>query len=146
MFGYVGGPVINSAGNIVGVVGFDLSTNEGGDLYTRSGHPLVYQTALFKHYINNPPSKEALDAQETDAFLGVFSQPLTDDLATYWKLPQEGGVVVSTVIDGSPAAEAGLLPGDVIVMFNEVPVRAKLDREIPGFTKIVRDAGIGKAV
>src|SRR5690606_4409932 len=42
--------------------------------------------------------------------------------------------------------EAGLLPGDVIVMFNEVPVRAKLDREIPGFTKIVRDAGIGKAV
>ncbi|GMV99522.1 MAG: serine protease [Candidatus Hydrogenedentota bacterium] len=146
VFGYVGGPVVNASGNVVGVVGFDLSTNEGGDLYIRSGHPLVYQSALFQHYIDNPPGKETLDAQEDDAFLGVFTQPLTDDMAEYWNLPKEGGVVVSTVIADSPAAVAGLQAGDVITTFNEIPVRAKLDREILAFTKVIRDAGIGKAV
>jgi S1-C subfamily serine protease len=33
LFGYVGAPAINARGEVVGVVGFDLSTSEGGDLY-----------------------------------------------------------------------------------------------------------------
>lgn len=54
--------------------------------------------------------------------------------------------MVGTVIGPSPAKTAGLKLGDVIVSFNDVPVTAKLDREIVGFTKLVRDTGIGKPV
>jgi len=145
-FGYVGGPVYDTTGTAVGVVGYDLSRNEGGDLYVRSGHPLIYQTKLFQQYIDEPPSEtEELDTAD-DAWLGVFTQPLTDDLAAYWNLDRDGGLVISTVVPGSPAADAGLTSGDIIVNFNGTPIRAKRDREVLGFTKLVRETGPGQTV
>ncbi len=145
LFGFVGSPVMDLSGRIVGVVGFDLATEEGGDLYVRSGHPLVYQTELFAKHIANPPGGES-ETPKDDAFLGVFSQPLTDDLAEYWQVPSNGGIVVGTVMAGSPADLAGIKTGDIIVSFNDTPLRVKQDREVLGFTKLVRDAGVGKPV
>lgn len=138
--GYVGGPVVNVRGDVVGVLGFDLSAGEGGEIYTRSGHPLVFQTALFQKYIDDPPSEEEIAGEREDAWLGVFTQPLTDDLAEYWGLPQDGGVVVSTVLDGSPAYQSGLRMGDVILNFDGTPVVAKLDQDVIAFTKLVRES------
>jgi serine protease Do len=146
LFGYVGAPVMDLSGRIVGVIGFDLSPQEGGDLYVRSGHPLVYQSELFAKYIADPPGENEPKNANEGAFLGVFSQPLTDDLAEYWKLPAKGGIVVSTVMPDSPAEAAGIKAGDVIVNFNSVPVTFKLDREVANFTKLVRDAGVGAQV
>ena len=146
-FGFVGGPAVNTQGRVIGVVGFDLSTQEGGELYVRSGHPLVYQTDLFQQYIDTPPGEhETVPVAGNDAWLGVFTQPLGDDFAEYWNLPKSGGVIVSSVVPGAPAEAAGLQPGDVITSFNDVPIRAKLDREVLGFTKLIRDAGAGKTV
>jgi serine protease Do len=146
LFGYVGSPVMDIAGRIIGVIGFDLSTQEGGDLYVRSGHPLVYQTDLFAKYIANPPGEKDTKTANEGAFLGVFSQPLTDDLAEYWKVPAKGGIVVSTVMPDSPADAAGIVPGDIIIDFNSIPVTSKMDREVANFTKLVRDAGVGAPV
>ncbi len=146
LFGFVGSPVINARGEVVGVVGFDLSSTEGGELYVRSGHPLVYQTALYQEFIENPPSEDDEKPEGEGAFLGVFTQPLTNDLADYWGLAPDGGVVIGTIIPGSPAAAAGLQMGDVITRFDGVPVKAKQDREVLGFTKLVRDVGAGKTV
>jgi serine protease Do len=145
-FGFVSGPVVDGEGRVVGVVGFDLTTAEGGDLYVRSGHPLVYQSELFAKYIKNPPSETEIDEGGDLAFLGVFSQPLTDDLAAYWSLEKKGGLIVSTVIPGSPAAGVGLRQGDIIVRFDGTPIVAKQDRDVVGFTKLVREAGAGKEV
>lgn len=143
-FGFVNGPVIDTQGRVVGVVGFDLSAAEGGELYVRSGHPLVYQTELFAKYIQTPPDGSAAPAGAGDAWLGVFTQPLTDDYAAYWKLDSKGGLIVSTVVPGSPAHTAGLQQGDVIVSFNGTPIRAKQDRDVMGFTQLVRETGAGK--
>ena len=141
-FGFIGGPAVNPSGQVVGVVAFDLSTNEGGDIYTRSGHPLVYQPRLFLDYIKNPPTEETLNGDREDAWLGVFTQPLTEDLAEYWDLPNEGGIVVATVLAGSSARNAGILAGDVIVDFNGIPVSATKDKDIAAFTKMVRESPI----
>lgn len=142
-FGFVAGPVIDTNGETVGLLGFDLARNEGGDIYTRSGHPLVYQASLFQKYIDTPPS----EASDRDwAWLGVFSQPLTDDLARYWGLPAEGGIVVSTVVPGSPAEGAGLQAGDVIRRFNGIPITAKVDSDVTAFTRMVRESAIGESV
>jgi len=145
-YGFVGGPVINVAGEAVGVVGFDLTPAEGGDLYIRSGHPLVYQSDLFQKYIDRPPGERAATEDKEDSWLGVFTQPLTDDLAEYWGLEQNGGVVVSTLVAGSPAEAAGLQRGDVIAYFDDVRIKAKQDHEVLGFTKLVRETGVGKDV
>jgi serine protease Do len=145
-FGYVGGPVVNATGDVVGVVGFDLSPNEGGDLYVRHGHPLVFPASLFMEYIDTPPGESEADDDSEDAWLGVMTQPLTDKLAEYWGLPKEGGVVISSIIGGSPAEDAEFLRGDVVVSFNGVHMRAKQDREMLGFTKLVRETGSGAEV
>jgi len=142
-FGAVGGPVMNAAGEIVGVVGFDLSAQDGGDLYVRSGHPLVYQTKLLKDYIANPQTERE---QKDDAWLGVFTQPLSDDFAEYWDLPKDGGVIVSSLVPGSPALSAGFQRGDVITEFNGTAIRARQNQEVLGFTKLVRETGVGQEV
>jgi len=141
-FGAVGGPVMNAAGEVVGVVGFDLSLQEGGDLYVRSGNPLIYQAELLQTNIDNPQK----ESDREDAWLGVFTQPLTDDMAEYWGLPKNGGVVVATLVPGSPALSAGFQRGDVIIRFDGTPIRARQNQEVLGFTKLVRETGIGKAV
>jgi serine protease Do len=145
-FGFVTGPVIDTHGDVVGVVGFDLATEEGGDLYVRAGHPLVYQAGLFQPYIDRPPTEDTAAEKTEEAWLGVFSQPLTDDLAEYWSLEKKGGVVCSTVVAGSPADKAGLQQGDIILTLNGLPVRPKLDREIVQFTKLVRDTAPGVTI
>ena len=139
-FGYVGGPVVNTSGEVVGVLGFDLSRAEGGDIYTRSGHPLVYQTSLFQKYIDSPPNEDTVPTAKEDAWLGVYTQPLTDNLAEYWGLRQEGGIVVSTVLPGSPADRSGFRPGDVIVNFDGNVLKAKQDQDVSAFTKMVRES------
>jgi len=145
-FGYVGGPVVNMRGEVAGVVGFDLGRGEGGELYTRSGHPLVYQQSLFRNYVEQPPSELAVVPESDDAWLGVLTQPLTRDFADYWELGQQGGIIVSTVVPGSPAAAAGLRAGDILTRFGDTPIRARADRDVLAFTQLVRLAGAGTEV
>lgn len=145
-YNHVGGPVVNEAGEIVGVLGFDLSRAEGGELYSRSGYPLVYQAKLFRKYIANPPGEDTIEEGRADAWLGVYTQPLTDDFAEYWGLSKDGGLIVSTVVPASPAESAGILSGDVIREFDGTPIKSKLDREVISFTKLVRDTGPEKTV
>lgn len=137
--GFVTGPVINGRGQVVGVTGFDLAMAEGGEPFARSGHPLVYQAALFKKHILTPPdqTQESIEAEE--AWLGVFTQPLKEDYARYWKIPEAGGLIVSTVIPDSPAANAGMLPGDIIRRFDGQPIRAIQDRDVLSFTQLVKE-------
>lgn len=145
-YGFIGGPVIDSRGRVVGVMGYDLSPEEGGEFYIRNGHPLLFQAGLFTGAIDAPPGESEDQNKPEDAWLGVFTQPLTDDLAEYWGLPARGGVVISTLVSGSPAEKAGLQRGDVVVEFNGAPVRARQDRDVLQFTRAVRDAGLGANV
>jgi len=49
--------------------------------------------------------------------LGITVQELTPQLSTYFGI-KDGGVLVSSVVDDSPAARAGLKAGDVITSLN----------------------------
>lgn len=65
--------------------------------------------------------------------LGIGIQNLGDQLAEYFGA-DDGGVLVTSVRDDSPAAEAGLRAGDVIVRVDDEPVMEPGDlmREITG--------------
>ncbi|MBI5135748.1 MAG: DegQ family serine endoprotease [Nitrospirae bacterium] len=54
--------------------------------------------------------------------LGVLIQELTPELADMFGIPPGSGVVVSQVVEGGPAAQAGVLAGDVITRINGQPV------------------------
>jgi len=145
-FGYIGGPVADAEGRVVGVLGYDLSREEGGELYTRSGNPLIFQASLFQKYIDSPPGEPKEGQAGGEAWLGVMTQPLTDDLVRYWKLAQDTGILVSMVVEGSPAESVGLRPGDIIAEFNGTPIRAKADEDVLDFSKLIRDTGVNKEV
>jgi len=78
-----------------------------------------------------PPAGERDDFDFRDLWggrrgrLGVTYQELTDQLARYFKV--EGGLLVSSVEEGSPAAAAGVRAGDVIVRANGKVVRSSED-------------------
>ena len=46
------------------------------------------------------------------------------------------GILVSGVIDGSPAQDAGLLPGDIIMFYAGKEVSAKIPEDIPIFNQL----------
>ncbi len=143
--GYWGAPVINAEGKGVGVVGFELSDRDGGILYRRHGYPLLFTSDLFYSLIENPP-KEVLNEAEDISAMGVYTQPLTEDLARYWGLEKPGGIIISTVVAQSPAEKAGLRQGDVIVTFDGEPITATEDSEVLDFTKMVQEKEIGSEV
>jgi S1-C subfamily serine protease len=54
--------------------------------------------------------------------LGIEYQEISGQLARYFKLGEDRGLLVSEVDEDSPAARGGLRAGDVIVRFNGNPV------------------------
>ena len=54
--------------------------------------------------------------------LGVMIQKIDNDMASALGLPSPGGALVSDIIPGTPAANAGFERGDVIIRYNGHPV------------------------
>ena len=50
--------------------------------------------------------------------LGIEYQEISGQLAKYFKVPEDSGVLVTNVEDDGPAAKAGLKAGDVILKFD----------------------------
>jgi Do/DeqQ family serine protease len=59
--------------------------------------------------------------------LGITVEPVTSELLNRLKLKKVQGVVISEVEPGSPAADAGLQPGDVILQVNHQEVKSGAD-------------------
>jgi serine protease Do len=69
------------------------------------------------------------------------------ELQPRFKFDQKGsGILVSAVIPGSPAAAAGIKPGDVITHFEGAKVDARLQEQLPQFNLLVMSVPVGKKV
>jgi S1-C subfamily serine protease len=67
------------------------------------------------------------DGEVAHPFLGVQPSSVTPRIAEQFGLGVEVGVLVLNVVEGSPAEEAGLVPGDVIVTIDGEPVEGAGD-------------------
>jgi serine protease Do len=115
--------------------------NSGGPLFNQSGQVVGIDTAIYSPSGGSVgigfaiPSDVAKDivAQLRDhgkvarGWLGVQMQPLTPTLAKAVGLSGNQGVVVDSVVDGSPAAQAGLQQGDVITAFSGKSIKDARD-------------------
>jgi S1-C subfamily serine protease len=72
--------------------------------------------------------------------IGVEAQntPLHRRLVRFYDLPQESGVMVTSVEEGGPAQRAGLREGDVIVALDGKPVAGVDDLQ-----RLLTDARVG---
>ncbi len=104
--GNSGGPLVNLDGEVIGI-NTAISSNSGGN----EGIGFAIPINLAK-WVSGQLSK---DGTVHRARLGVIVQPLNHELATQFNLKVHEGVLVAEVLPDSPAAQAGLKPGDVIV-------------------------------
>ena len=99
---------------------------------TRPQHWLVLFAALFTLAVPTLAS--------AGAWLGVYTQEVSAELREAFGL-ETGGVLVTNVVTGSPAARAGLLKSDVIVTANKKPIEDPSD-----LTDIITAASPGQSV
>src|SRR5260221_172103 len=81
-------------------------------------------------------------------YLGIMIQPVTSKLANAFKLQEQSGALIGEVTPKSPAEEAGLKEGDVIMEFNgrsvvdSLHLRLMVPRTPPGTRvslEVIRD-------
>ncbi len=105
--GNSGGPLCDLDGKVIGV---------NTAIYTRSGGYMGIGFAIPADLAKEVTGKLAKDGKIVRGWLGVYIQPLDEELAK--ELGVKQGVGVHEVIEDSPAAKAGLRAGDVITSVN----------------------------
>jgi len=55
-------------------------------------------------------------------WLGIIGLSLTEDISRYYDLPVERGVLVTKVMEGSPAQHAGIVAGEIILRLDDAVI------------------------
>ena len=106
--------------------------NSGGPLFTQDGKVIGMNTAIFSpsggsvgigfaipsDMIRTVSAQLADSGHVVRGYVGVGTQAVTPPVAKALRLPDASGALLATVEPGSPAAKAGLEPGDVIQAVN----------------------------
>src|SRR5262245_3364694 len=108
--GNSGGPLFNMKGEMVGINTAIIASGQGIGF--------AIPVDLVKPLI---PQLETTGTV-TRGYLGVSIQAVTPELVKALKLAERQGALVSDVVSGGPAAQAGIRRGDVIVGFNDAPI------------------------
>jgi serine protease Do len=111
--GNSGGPLLDELGRVVG-----LNTA----IETRSG---MFSGIGLAIPINMSISvvHDLLDTGKVQrGFLGIEMDRLDPSMADYMGLEHEGGIIVNSIVENSPASKAGFQEGDVIVSVNDQKV------------------------
>ena len=104
--GNSGGALVNGRGEVLGI-NVAYIPPQAAAVSIGFAIPAPTVTDVVEQLIEN--------GQVQHAFLGVGPRPMTPALAAQLGLTQPRGVLVFEVTQGTPAAQAGLRPGDVIV-------------------------------
>jgi S1-C subfamily serine protease len=112
--GNSGGPLVNLAGEVIGVNTLIVRGGGGGPAAQGLGFAIPVDTAqavaaqiIEKGYFSHP-------------FLGITYQPITPAIARTYNLPVEWGVYVTRVAPDTPASAAGLQQDDIITKVGDV--------------------------
>ena len=111
--GNSGGPLVNLDGEVVGM---------NTAIFSRSGGYMGVGFAIPVNMIKNVATQLLNEGAVVRGHLGIVIQTLTPELAQSFGLEQTQGILVAQVMEGSPAAKAGLKQGDLIISFNGEPV------------------------
>ena len=128
-----GGAVINTAGEIVGMILAVLTeppktTNAAVDALLQKVNPDIAQL-LIQEFQQESRTQEITFAMPMEMVRAVAKEIIAHGKVARGWLGVEVEIVdvavfITGVIDGSPAHKSGLLPRDIILEFNEVPVRS----------------------
>ena len=106
----------NSGGALVDVNGDLVGINTA--IYSRSGGSMGIGFAIPTSTARMVMESIVQDGKVTRGWIGVEPRELNAELAETFGIPNEGGVIITGVLQNGPAAQAGIRPGDVVLMVN----------------------------
>jgi serine protease Do len=132
--GNSGGPLINASGEVVGV-NSAIFSQSGGNVGIGFAIPIDLAKKVVDQLKKN--------GRVVRGWLGIRAQDVSPQLAASLGLTRNPAemAVITEVGEGSPAAEAGIKPGDVILEFNSKPVPKSQD-----FPSLIADTAPGQKV
>jgi serine protease Do len=116
--GNSGGPLFNMDGDVIGINTAIYSTT-GGNIGIGFAIPSTIAARVFEQL------KTAGKVER--GWLGVFIQPMNEDLAKAMGLDRPRGALIAQVQDNSPAAKAGLKAGEVVLAVDGKAVEQSRD-------------------
>lgn len=112
--GNSGGPLVNIYGEVIGI-NVAIFTLSGGS----EGIGFAVPINVAKKIINDlMQGKKVLYG-----WLGVIIQDVDANLANYFGLSDNSGILVSRVVEASPAEKAGLKPGDILISLDDEEIK-----------------------
>jgi len=111
--GNSGGPLLNLAGEVIGV-NTAISSRSGGF----DGIAYAIPSKMAWWVANQLIEKGSVER----AYVGLSIRQMTADIAEVLNLKPGQGALVKDVLDGGPAAEAGVQPSDVVLSLNQEKV------------------------
>jgi serine protease Do len=107
----------NSGGALVDIKGRLIGVNTA--ILSRSGGNNGIGLAIPANIAVNVMQELVTDGEVSRGYLGVGIADVTQDLADFYKMDQRYGALIKNVEPGSPADDAGILAGDVIVQVQQ---------------------------
>ncbi len=123
--GNSGGPLVNTQGNIIGINEIGVASL-GGAIPGNLARSVAEQIIKYGHVTRSWSGLECQHRLKSDG--------------------HTSGVLVSGVIEDSPAQQAGIKAGDLITSWNDQPVNVELDEHLPLFNQMVCATPVGQSV
>jgi serine protease Do len=130
--GNSGGPMFNLAGEVIGI-NTAIYSPSGGSI----GIGFAIPTALAQPIIDQLKTTGKVER----GWIGARIQPVTDEIAESLGLDKARGALIASIDPASPATQAGLKPGDVILGYDGKPVDRS--RQLP---RLVADSAVDKPI
>ncbi len=126
--GNSGGPLVNAAGQIIGVNTSVIRQTQGGQIVEGIGFAIPSNT------VKLVASQLVKNGKVTRPFLGISHQQINPAMASFYSLPVPHGVFILQVAADGPAAAAGLQRGDILVRMGNDP----MDDEHPFLSTLMK--------
>ncbi len=130
--GNSGGPLVNLRGEVVGI---------NSAIYSRSGGYMGIGFAIPSKMVKSVLDAIISKGRVVRGWLGVAIQDLDDDMAKSFGFEGKKGALIGDVTPDSPAADAGLKQGDIIVRFNGQEVV-----DVTNLRRMVADSKPGQSI
>ncbi|MDR1063708.1 MAG: trypsin-like peptidase domain-containing protein [Azoarcus sp.] len=115
--GNSGGALVDSAGRLVGINTLIYSTGSGESaLGIGFAIPVSIARSVLEQIIAH--------GEVVRGWIGVEMREITPEAAASFDLPANGGVLIYSVLNGSPASQGGIMPGDVLVAIDGENIQA----------------------
>jgi serine protease Do len=112
--GNSGGPLVDARGALVGI---------NTAIFSQTGGSVGIGFAIPVNIAKDVLRQLRESGKVVRGYLGVAVMPITPEARKAANLPGSRGALVAEVVSGSPAASAGVKPGDAIVRFNGEEIR-----------------------